>query len=55
MDEEDYGLEMPEKKPVMFPCVECGDREGYIWSNDFPTLLCKYHAQDEGLIPIESE
>lgn len=51
--DDDYGLELPEKKPVMFPCVECGDREGYIWSKEYPLLLCKYHAQDEGLIPIE--
>lgn len=51
--DDDYGLELPEKKPVMFPCIECGDREGYIWSNEYPSLLCKYHAQDEGLIPID--
>lgn len=51
--DDDYGLELPEKMPVMFPCIECGDREGYIWANDSELLLCKYHAQDLGLIPID--
>lgn len=56
MNEDDYFLENGElsqpKPKAMFPCVEC-DEEGYMWSAEDPTLYCKYHAEDAGLVPID--